>query len=306
MQQLKQEKASKERINEFKFKVNNDAKSLLAKLDEKYSSQVMSFDREKVHELEVKLDELKRSGASQEEIAKVKEEIQRVSSLDDTPLYALRHYTDKEIADRVMAAADILGLVPYLKRKPAALSGGQRQRVALGRAIVRNPKVFLMDEPLSNLDAKLRVQTRSEIIKIHERVGATTIYVTHDQTEAMTMADRIVVMRDGYIQQIDTPEEIYNNPSNIFVAGFIGNPAMNFLNGTFDGKNICLNSEDGNVSVALKLNKEQNKLLEPYQDKEIVVGIRPEFLHVKGDAKLTNCHNYVDLCCEFRELMGYD
>jgi len=134
----------------------------------------------------------------------------------------LRKIPKEEIERRVNEAAAILGLEPYLNRRPKALSGGQRQRVALGRAIVRNPKVFLMDEPLSNLDAKLRVQMRSEIIKIHERVGATTIYVTHDQTEAMTMATRIVVMKDGYVQQIGTPKEVYNHPANIFVGGFIG------------------------------------------------------------------------------------
>ena len=145
----------------------------------------------------------------------------------------LRKIPKEEIERRVNEAAAILGLEPYLNRRPKALSGGQRQRVALGRAIVRNPKVFLMDEPLSNLDAKLRVQMRSEIIKIHERVGATTIYVTHDQTEAMTMATRIVVMKDGYIQQIGTPKEVYNNPANTFVGGFIGSPAMNFLKGKY-------------------------------------------------------------------------
>ena len=136
-----------------------------------------------------------------------------------------------EIDKRIHEAARILEIEPYLKRKPKALSGGQRQRVALGRAIVRNAKVFLMDEPLSNLDAKLRVQMRSEIIKLHERIGATTIYVTHDQTEAMTMASRIVVMKDGYIQQIGAPKEIYEHPANMFVAGFLGSPAMNFIEG---------------------------------------------------------------------------
>ncbi len=129
-------------------------------------------------------------------------------------------------------AAEILGLTEYLKRKPAALSGGQRQRVALGRAIVRDAKVFLMDEPLSNLDAKLRVAMRAEIAKLHQRLETTTIYVTHDQTEAMTMADRIVIMKDGFIQQIGTPKEVYDTPVNMFVAGFIGSPAMNFFNVT--------------------------------------------------------------------------
>lgn len=163
----------------------------------------------------------------------------------------IRRYPTAEIDRRVREAARILEIEEYLERKPKALSGGQRQRVALGRAIVRNAKVFLMDEPLSNLDAKLRVQMRSEIIKLHEELGATTIYVTHDQTEAMTMATRIVVMKAGYIQQIGSPFEIYNNPSNLFVAGFIGSPAMNFIDATYEkgeitfvgGEKIKLNSE---------------------------------------------------------------
>ena len=154
----------------------------------------------------------------------------------------IRRMDNEEINRRIDVAADILGLQPYLKRKPKELSGGQRQRVALGRAIVREPKVFLMDEPLSNLDAKLRVQMRSEIIKIHQKVGATTIYVTHDQTEAMTMADRIVVMKDGYIQQIGTPEDVYNKPYNMFVAGFIGSPSMNFLKANYDNGKITLSN----------------------------------------------------------------
>ena len=237
--------------------------------------------------------------------AKVEKELEYYKATE-VPLFKSRKLSSYEMDIEINRAAKILDLERYLLRKPAALSGGQRQRVALGRAIVRNPKVFLMDEPLSNLDAKLRVQTRSEIINIHKRVNATTIYVTHDQTEAMTMADRIVVMKDGYIQQIDEPFEIYNNPANIFVAGFIGNPPMNFLNGQFDGKNICLESSDGNVKEAFKLTKEQIKLLENYINKDLVVGIRPEHIFLKGDPKLENANNYFDISCEFRELMGYD
>ena len=146
----------------------------------------------------------------------------------------LRKYDKAEIKKRVENAADILGLTEYLQRKPAALSGGQRQRVSLGRAIVRDAKVFLMDAPLSNLDAKLRVAMRAEIAKLHQRLETTTIYVTHDQTEAMTMADRIVIMKDGFIQQIGSPKEVYNTPKNMFVAGFIGSPAMNFFKVTLN------------------------------------------------------------------------
>src|SRR5205809_5089812 len=141
----------------------------------------------------------------------------------------LRHFPKDQIKKRVDDAGEILNLTPFLKRKPKELSGGQRQRVALGRAIVREPQVFLMDEPLSNLDAKLRVQTRAEIKKLHARLQTTTIYVTHDQVEAMTMGDRIVVMKDGLVQQVDTPLNLYERPANLFVAGFIGSPAMNFI-----------------------------------------------------------------------------
>ena len=190
----------------------------------------------------------------------------------------LRKFSRDEIDRRVQNAAEKLGLKPYLDRKPAALSGGQRQRVALGRAIVRDAKVFLMDEPLSNLDAKLRVQMRSELIKIHESLGTTTIYVTHDQIEAMTMASRIVVMKDGWIQQIGAPKDIYDNPANVFVGGFIGTPPMNFINGRVgeDGIFECGNQKFGVVRLAvpekqLALLKEKN-----FIEKDIILGIRPE------------------------------
>ncbi len=176
-----------------------------------------------------------------------------------------------EIARRVEEAANILGLSQYLNRKPKALSGGQRQRVALGRAIVRHPKVFLMDEPLSNLDAKLRVQMRTEIAKIHKKVGATTIYVTHDQTEAMTMASRIVVMKDGYVQQIGTPREVYNMPANVFVGGFIGSPAMNFFKGKLS-KNSFIITDENNQETKIVLDKEKVKILNDFiKDKEIKI-----------------------------------
>ena len=189
----------------------------------------------------------------------------------------LRKYDKAEIDKRVKNAAEILGLAQYLDRKPAALSGGQRQRVALGRAIVRDAKVFLMDEPLSNLDAKLRVAMRAEIAKLHRRLETTTIYVTHDQTEAMTMADRIVIMKDGIVQQIGSPQEVYNTPNNVFVAGFIGSPAMNFFKVTL---------QDGVISngkgLALQLPLAKQKLLEDkgYNGKELIFGIRPE--DIKG------------------------
>ena len=189
----------------------------------------------------------------------------------------LRKYSKDDIDKRVQEAAEILGLKEFLDRKPADLSGGQRQRVAMGRAIVRDAKVFLMDEPLSNLDAKLRVSMRAEIAKIHRRIGATTIYVTHDQTEAMTMADRIVIMKDGFVQQIGTPQEVYNTPNNVFVAGFIGSPAMNFFTVTLkDG--VITNGK----GLSLQLPEAKKKLLEEkgYEGKELIFGIRPE--DIKG------------------------
>ncbi|HAG7622794.1 ABC transporter ATP-binding protein [Escherichia coli] len=179
------------------------------------------------------------------------------------------------IDERVNWAAQILGLREYLKRKPGALSGGQRQRVALGRAIVREAGVFLMDEPLSNLDAKLRVQMRAEISKLHQKLNTTMIYVTHDQTEAMTMATRIVIMKDGIVQQVGAPKTVYNQPANMFVAGFIGSPAMNFIRGTIDG--------DKFVTETLKLTIPEEKLAvlktQESLHKPIVMGIRPEDIH---------------------------
>lgn len=180
----------------------------------------------------------------------------------------LKKLDKEEIDRRVKAAAEILGLTNYLDRKPKALSGGQRQRVALGRAIVRHPKVFLMDEPLSNLDAKLRVQMRTEISKIHKQVGATTIYVTHDQTEAMTMADRIVVMKDGYIQQIGTPKEVYSHPANVFVGGFIGSPSMNFLNCVLRGNKLFFLNENGEAKSAIVLNAKLVNQVKDYLEQE--------------------------------------
>lgn len=187
----------------------------------------------------------------------------------------LRKFPKAEIERRVQEAAKILGLEAYLDRKPKALSGGQRQRVALGRAIVRDAKVFLMDEPLSNLDAKLRVQMRAEIAKLHQRLQTTTIYVTHDQTEAMTMATRIVVMKDGVIHQVGSPKEVYEKPENIFVGGFIGSPAMNFFSGKIIGEHIAI----GDIKLLIPEGKLKSLKDQGYDGKEVVLGIRPEDIH---------------------------
>ncbi|MBQ0009159.1 MAG: ATP-binding cassette domain-containing protein [Firmicutes bacterium] len=259
----------------------------------------MTFDQVKTDALEKEYADAKKANASPEELAEIKSRLDKEYDTLESPAFAYRHYTRREIMSKVNEAAKILGLIPYLKRKPAALSGGQRQRVALGRAIVRKPKVFLMDEPLSNLDAKLRVQTRSEIIKIHQRVGATTIYVTHDQTEAMTMASRIVIMSNGVVQQIGTPKEVYEQPANLFVAGFIGSPSMNFIKGSFDGKDFVF--ENGSK---FKLDKVSVAKLKEYEGKEIILGIRPEHIYTADDKSISSKSEKFDVCIDISELLG--
>jgi len=201
----------------------------------------------------------------------------------------LRKMPKAEIDARVREAAVMLGLENYLDRRPKALSGGQRQRVAVGRAIVRKPKVFLFDEPLSNLDAKMRVSTRAEISKLHDRLGATMIYVTHDQVEAMTMGDRICVMKDGRIMQVAEPMELYNNPANVFVAGFIGSPPMNFLRGTIKREaDSYVFVETNNVGqpVKIALNERLSTKAVAYIDRPVILGVRPESIRdaVSGSA----------------------
>ena len=183
----------------------------------------------------------------------------------------------KEVIDKkVREAAEILDITQYLERKPKALSGGQRQRVAIGRAIVRDPAVFLMDEPLSNLDAKLRNQMRAEIIKLRERINTTFIYVTHDQTEAMTLGDRIVIMRDGYIQQIGTPQEVFNNPRNLFVAGFIGSPQMNYFDANLVREGDKYFVEYGGIKVEMDAEKTARLLGNDVQSQPVTLGVRPD------------------------------
>ncbi|MDE7263811.1 MAG: sn-glycerol-3-phosphate ABC transporter ATP-binding protein UgpC [Anaeroplasmataceae bacterium] len=214
----------------------------------------------------------------------------------------LRKIPKPEIKKRITEVAATLGLEAFLDRKPKALSGGQRQRVALGRAIVRDAKVFLFDEPLSNLDAKLRVQMRTEIAKIHKNIGATSLYVTHDQIEAMTMASRIVVMKDGYIQQIGTPKEIYNSPANVFVGSFIGTPSMNFLPGKINEEGKFVSS---NQTITLPLHKKHVKVIEEQSlyGKDVLLGIRPEdILYENGKVKDSTIEVDVDLL----EMMGHE
>ncbi len=214
----------------------------------------------------------------------------------------LRKTPKEDIKRRVQEAAEILDIQEYLDRKPRQLSGGQRQRVALGRAIVREPKVFLFDEPLSNLDAKLRVQMRTEISKLHQRLQTTFIYVTHDQTEAMTMATRIAVINKGQLQQIDTPQNLYDNPANLFVAGFIGSPAMNFFPAKLrkDGGRLVVDSGD----FAIQIPQERSATYQNLVDKRVIFGIRPENIH---DPQFTPGNIHVEKIkakVDVTELMG--
>lgn len=216
----------------------------------------------------------------------------------------LRKVPKDEIKRRVEEAARILDISHLLDRKPKALSGGQRQRVALGRAIVRNPKVFLLDEPLSNLDAKLRAQMRTEISKLHQRLGTTFIYVTHDQTEAMTMGDRIVVMKDGFIQQVDTPQNLYDLPVNEFVAGFMGSPQMNMVDAAIEknGDDYCLKYGQYSIKVPKEKNKED--ALKDYVGKTVVLGIRPENVHDEPEILAEAKEGILEADVEVTELMG--
>jgi len=214
----------------------------------------------------------------------------------------LRDYPKDQIADRVKNAAEILGITSLLERKPRQLSGGQRQRVALGRAIVRDPQVFLLDEPLSNLDAKLRVQTRAEITKLHQRLETTFIYVTHDQTEAMTMASRIAVMNHGVLMQIDSPQNLYDSPNNLFVAGFIGSPAMNFFNAELiqEGEDIIVKTE----SFAVNVPSDRRAALKDHIGKNVVFGLRPEDIHDPNFAPPAIVAQDIETEVDLTELMG--
>ena len=211
----------------------------------------------------------------------------------------LRKMPKDEIKKRVDAAAETLGITEYLDRKPKALSGGQRQRVAIGRAIVREPKVLLMDEPLSNLDAKLRNQMRAEIIKLRQRIKSTFLYVTHDQTEAMTLGDRIVIMKDGVIQQIGTPQEVLDHPYNLFVAGFIGMPQMNFFDAELVEKDGAYSVKVGGIEVALSAEKQERLKAKQVKSQEITLGVRPEHITLLADDQ-SGIHGTIEVA----EMMG--
>ena len=211
----------------------------------------------------------------------------------------LRKVDKQEINRRVQQAAEILDIVQYLDRKPKALSGGQRQRVAIGRAIVREPKVLLMDEPLSNLDAKLRNQMRAELIKLRQRIDTTFIYVTHDQTEAMTLGDRIVIMKDGVVQQIGTPQEVFDTPNNLFVAGFIGTPQMNFFRGSLEKAGEGYQIQCMGASLSVTAEQAARLAANGQGSGQVIVGVRPEHIQLKAQEE-----NAISATVEVSELMG--
>lgn len=246
---------------------------------DKDGNPIYEIDKKKIKELKKSL----KKATSVEEINKINEEIKSLEATPNVLKMKMVHYSKEEIQEKVEKAAEVLDIKYLLDRKPAEMSGGQRQRVALGRALVRDPKVFLLDEPLSNLDAKLRASMRNEIVKLHERVKTTFVYVTHDQVEAMTMGDLIVVMKDGVIQQVGTPSEIYDKPLNQFVAGFIGTPQMNF----FD---CSLKSSPKSLSITLPNGKKITHELDKFdpikdefingEERKVTLGIRGEHIHI--------------------------
>ena len=256
---------------------------------------VYDYDKEKVKELQLQV----KKSQSPDEVEALNKQIAEIKSKKDTPVMKAVHYSKEEIDEKVKSAAEVLDITHLLDRKPSEMSGGQRQRVALGRALVRDPKVFLLDEPLSNLDAKLRASMRNEIVKLHKKVQTTFVYVTHDQIEAMTMGDRIVVMKDGVIQQVDTPSNIYDNPANLFVAGFIGTPQMNFFDVKLnsDAENIQISLPNGNqISFPLSTLKPIQEEYISGNEKEAVLGVRGEHIAIGEDG--------IPAVVSFAEILG--
>ena len=256
------------------------------------------LNKEEKKALNEQLKKLKKA-ETPEEIEEIKKQIAEITNNCDKSKMKMAHYSKYEIDEKVQKAAEILDIKHLLNRKPSEMSGGQRQRVALGRALVRDPKVFLLDEPLSNLDAKLRASMRSEIVKLHEKVKTTFVYVTHDQVEAMTMGDRIVVMKDGLIQQVGTPSEIYDKPLNTFVAGFIGTPQMNFFDVNFvaGAKDVTIDLPNGkSVKFALSEFKEMQDQYIDTKNKNLVLGIRGEHISVSNKG--------VEAVVTFVEILG--
>ena len=256
---------------------------------DKDGNPIYTVNKELIHELEARV----KKAETAEEVEELNKQIKSLRENPDCPKMKMVHYSKEEIDEKVQKAAAILDIKHLLDRKPSEMSGGQRQRVALGRALVRDPKVFLLDEPLSNLDAKLRASMRNEIVKLHEKVKTTFVYVTHDQIEAMTMGDRIVVMKDGVIQQVGTPSEIYDNPQNLFVAGFIGTPQMNFFDVVFKAKPKEVEMTLPNNEVIKYKLKDLRDIQDEYingEEKQLILGVRAEHISIdkKGIKALVN------------------
>ena len=275
----------------YSLKLRKIAKPVL----DKDGNVVYEVDKEEIKRLKKEL----KKATSAEEAEEIKKKIDELEHTCNKPKMKMVHYTKEEIDEKVQQAAKVLDIVHLLGRKPSEMSGGQRQRVALGRALVRDPKVFLLDEPLSNLDAKLRASMRNEIVKLHEKVKTTFVYVTHDQVEAMTMGDRIVVMKDGVIQQVGTPSEIYDRPLNVFVAGFIGTPQMNFMNVKFKaGAKDVVVTLPNNEEIKYPL-KELKEIKDKYIDgseQELVLGIRGEHISIANKG--------IEATVSFVEILG--
>ena len=262
---------------------------------DKQGNPIYEVDSTRIKELKARI----KKATTAEEVEELNKEIKALEQNKNCPKMKLVHYTKEEIDEKVQKAAEMLDIKHLLDRKPSEMSGGQRQRVALGRALVRDPKVFLLDEPLSNLDAKLRASMRNEIVKLHDKVKTTFVYVTHDQIEAMTMGNRIVVMKDGLIQQVGKPSEIYDNPQNLFVAGFIGTPQMNFFDISFkaSAKDVEITLPNGAL-IKHKLN-EFRDIQDEYingEEKNLILGIRPE--HISIDKK------GIEAVVNFVEILG--
>ena len=253
-------------------------KNYIEKCNKKLANQELTI--EKQNEINLIIDKCERKINDFTNTIEAEEKNLDYLKNNEVPMYQLTHLSKEEIDVRVKEAARMLEIEDLLDRKPRALSGGQRQRVAIGRAIVRNAKVFLMDEPLSNLDAKLRNQMRAELILLRKKINTTFIYVTHDQTEAMTLGDRIVIMKDGYIQQIGTPQQLFNHPANLFVAGFIGSPQMNFINASIDDE---LKINVLGKKIVLSEKKKEALTKENVKAQDIVIGIRPEHLNLASE-----------------------
>ena len=260
---------------------------------DRHGNPVLAPDEDKINEIKDKIKNLPHSKEGKEQKRLLKQEIKDLKKNPTLPTYEMVPLASEEIDAKVKEVANLLEITPFLNQRASSLSGGQKQRVALGKAMVRGPKIYLMDEPLSNLDAKLRNQAQIEIQKLHNKSKAITIYVTHDQTEAMSLADRVVVMKDGAIQQVGTPYEVFHNPHNTYIAGFLGTPPMNLIDATYESGEIVI--QNGESIVSFPVDKKLD-------NKEIIIGIRPEKLSYNPRKESIKIH----VVCDYTELLGPD